>query len=52
MNRNVPGQLISHSLKSDCKIKFEEAFKYPWQKFCQVCIMLMEQSKAAQSQIY
>ena len=28
MNRNVLGQLILHSLKSDYKINFEEAFKY------------------------
>ena len=32
MNRNVLGQLILHSFKSDYKINFEEAFKYPLAK--------------------
>ena len=32
MNRNILGQLILHSLKSDYKINFEEAFKYPLAK--------------------
>ena len=28
IKRNVLGQLVSYSLKSDCKIDFEEAWKY------------------------
>ena len=52
MNWNVLGQLILFSMKPDYKIDFEEAFKYPLQKFCQVCVMLMKQRGAAQSQIY
>ena len=32
INRNVLGQLVSYSLKSDYKIDFEEALKYPLAK--------------------
>ena len=32
MNRNILVKLILHSLKSDYKINFEEAFKYPLAK--------------------
>ena len=49
MNRNVLGELVLYSLKSDYKMDFEEALKYPLAKFHQVCVILMKQSEAAQS---